>query len=54
MKKHGHEGDNMLAIKKDTANKNNENYTTAKNEVVIKAIMKSNKKHSKMMNILSR
>lgn len=49
------EGENMLAKRKDTIGKNEEvNYTPAKKEDVVKAIMKSNKKHKKMMTLLSK
>lgn len=45
-KKKGDE--DMLAIKKETS------YTAAKTSSVMKAIMKSNKKHSKMMEKLAK
>lgn len=50
------EGDEMLAIKRNDEIKNETNcsHSQAKNEDVIKAIMKSNKKHSKMMERLSK
>ncbi|WP_172408340.1 hypothetical protein [Desulfosporosinus sp. FKA] len=40
--------EDMLAIKKEIS------FTTAKTSSVIKAIMKSNKKHSKMMEKLAK
>lgn len=39
---------NMLVIKKETS------YKTAKTSDVIKSVMKSNKKHSKMMSKLAK
>ncbi len=49
MDKFSKKGDeDMLATKKETS------YTTAKTSNVIKAIIKSNKKHSKMMNKLAK
>lgn len=48
------EGDNMLAIRKNNVEKNNKNYVPAKTKDISKAIMKSNKKHAKMMNMLAK
>ncbi len=53
------EGEGMVAIRKDSIIKDNiikeeTNYTQAKNEDVMKAIVESNKKHSKMMKMLSK
>lgn len=48
------EGEDMLAVKKEILNANNTKYTPAKNEDVLKAIMNFNKKHSKMMEMLSK
>ncbi|WP_165835630.1 hypothetical protein [Ruminiclostridium sufflavum] len=53
-KKNDKEGEDMLAIKKENPIKNDTVYTPAKNEDVLKAIMKSSQKHSKMLNMLSK
>jgi hypothetical protein len=50
--KNNQEGEDMLALRKNSVAKIN--YTPAKTSDVAKAIMKSNKKHSKMMNMLSK
>jgi hypothetical protein len=52
--KNNQEGEDMLAVRKNNASKNCINYTPAKTSDVTKAIMKSNKKHSKMMNMLAK
>ena len=49
------EGDNMMALKENTLMKNTEvKYVPAKDSDVIKAIMKSNKKHTKMLSMLAK
>lgn len=47
------EGDDMLALKKDTIKKDT-NIKHAKDSEVLQAIMESNKKHSKMMTMLAK
>ena len=48
------EGEDMLAVKKEILNTNNTKYTPAKDEEVLKDIMNFNKKHKKMMEMLSK